>query len=203
MPTYREGKIRPLVGAVDGVNRTFIISGATFFAGTERVFWDGVKYEEGDAVRGWARVDSQTVLLATAPKVGTELELFYLEEDPSDTLSPLVDVRSGPFAPNEITGKEGCIAAGAWACETGVPEFPVYDVNCLSADEVGNCVYVTGPVLAGKFQVATVDISDSSKVPAVGILLAKTSPTGRASAPLSQRLGAGCASTTARCRAVR
>lgn len=48
--------------------------------------------------------------------------------------------------------------------------------NCLAADSVGNCVYVSGDV-AGVTQVTTVDPIDHSKMPAIGIITSKESPT--------------------------
>ncbi len=47
---------------------------------------------------------------------------------------------------------------------------------CTPSDAVGDLVYVTGPAIAGAMQVSRVDISTSLKVPAVGIITAKSSP---------------------------
>lgn len=49
-----------------------------------------------------------------------------------------------------------------------------FEANCEAADAVGNAVYVTGPSVAGKYQVATADPSDATKMPAVGVIIEKT-----------------------------
>lgn len=47
---------------------------------------------------------------------------------------------------------------------------------CAPSDAVGDLVYVAGPAIAGAMQVSRVDISTSLKVPAIGIITAKSSP---------------------------
>lgn len=49
--------------------------------------------------------------------------------------------------------------------------------NCASADSVGAFVYVTGPSISGRYQVETVDVGDVTKMPAIGIITRKQSPT--------------------------
>lgn len=51
------------------------------------------------------------------------------------------------------------------------------DANCLAGDIVGALVYVTGPAVSGRMQVATADPDNLSKMPAIGMLITKTSPT--------------------------
>lgn len=51
------------------------------------------------------------------------------------------------------------------------------DANCLAGDLVEGLVYVTGPAISGRIQVATADPNDLSKMPAIGMILSKTSPT--------------------------
>ena len=49
--------------------------------------------------------------------------------------------------------------------------------NCLAGDAVGKCAYVTGPMIADRYQVTTCLPTDSDKIPAVGVIVEKTSPT--------------------------
>ena len=50
--------------------------------------------------------------------------------------------------------------------------------KCLSTDAVGKCVYISGPDVAGTYQVSTADPLDgSSKMPAFGIIISKSSAT--------------------------
>lgn len=52
-----------------------------------------------------------------------------------------------------------------------------FAAQCQSADEVGQFVYSTGPKVGTLYQVARVDITDLSKMPAVGVITHKTTPT--------------------------
>lgn len=52
-----------------------------------------------------------------------------------------------------------------------------FSANCLAGDALGACVYVTGASVAGVPQVATCDPSDETKMPAVGIIVAKPGAT--------------------------
>ena len=49
--------------------------------------------------------------------------------------------------------------------------------NCLTADAVGNCVYVTGDLISGLHQVTTCDPTDFAKMPAVGVIVSKDTDT--------------------------
>jgi len=49
--------------------------------------------------------------------------------------------------------------------------------NCLSSDVVGDMVYITGPKVGARIQVAKVDVDDAAKMPAYGIITAKTTAT--------------------------
>jgi len=49
--------------------------------------------------------------------------------------------------------------------------------NCEPGDSVGDFVYITGPAVSGRIQTAKVDIDDGAKMPAVGVIVEKTSPT--------------------------
>lgn len=52
-----------------------------------------------------------------------------------------------------------------------------YEADCLAGDAIGNFVYVTGPEVSGLPQVSTVDVTDASKVPAVGVIVEKSTAT--------------------------
>jgi hypothetical protein len=49
--------------------------------------------------------------------------------------------------------------------------------NCLSTDNVGDVVRVSGDAVGGVIQVTRADISDHLKMPGIGLLLSKSSPT--------------------------
>jgi len=51
------------------------------------------------------------------------------------------------------------------------------DVACLSGDVVGNTVCVRGDRVNGKWRVETADPRDVNKMPALGILISKSTPT--------------------------
>lgn len=48
------------------------------------------------------------------------------------------------------------------------------DASCLTTDNVGDLVYFTGVKVAGKYQVTTADPTDISKMPAVAVILSKS-----------------------------
>ena len=64
-----------------------------------------------------------------------------------------------------------------------------FDANCESADAVGNAVYVTGPSVAGKYQVATADPADAAKMPAVGVIVEKSGSTDCVVQTLGEMVG--------------
>ena len=47
----------------------------------------------------------------------------------------------------------------------------------MSTDSVGDIVYITGDSVLGVIQVSTADITDYSKMPGVGAIISKSSPT--------------------------
>jgi len=51
------------------------------------------------------------------------------------------------------------------------------DVACLSSDVVGSPMCVRGDRLNGKWRVETADPTEDSKMPAIGILISKSTPT--------------------------
>lgn len=52
-----------------------------------------------------------------------------------------------------------------------------FQANCLSTDDFGMFVYVTGPAIGGVPQVAKADIMTAGKYPAVGVIVEKSSAT--------------------------
>lgn len=52
-----------------------------------------------------------------------------------------------------------------------------FEVDCPSDLQVRDWVYVTGPAVAGRYQVAKADVSDPLKVPAVGLVTEKPTST--------------------------
>ncbi len=48
---------------------------------------------------------------------------------------------------------------------------------CDAADAVGNLVFINGPPVGGLFNVTTADPSDPDKMPVIGTIVQKTSPT--------------------------
>lgn len=49
--------------------------------------------------------------------------------------------------------------------------------DCDPSDAVGAAVYISGPVVGLKYQVRSTNIDNPSMVPAIGLLIRKTSPT--------------------------
>lgn len=50
-------------------------------------------------------------------------------------------------------------------------------VDCLSSDSIGDSVYIRAGFAGGRWQVAKADPGDDAKMPAVGILISKSSTT--------------------------
>lgn len=180
MPTFRQTKVATLVGDRDGANQTFTLPSGEFLPGSERLFWNGAEYPATDAERGWTVVNNFTIQTATPPPVGTGLDLLYAELDLSDVLGAMADVVMSPHAPNELPGQSGCLGGAGWMCDCEdpeCPECPTYLGNCPAGTVVGDLVYTTGPKVGPRYQVDTADPGDSNKMPAMGLVREKTSPT--------------------------
>lgn len=52
-----------------------------------------------------------------------------------------------------------------------------FEADCLSSDDVDDCVYVTGPDVGGVAQVSKVDPRNISTMPMVGIIVEKSTTT--------------------------
>lgn len=59
----------------------------------------------------------------------------------------------------------------------GSIERVVVAASCSPSDAVGNLVYVTGPSVGGVVPVSTIDPTDLTKLPCIGMILEKTSTT--------------------------
>lgn len=53
----------------------------------------------------------------------------------------------------------------------------IHDVACLNSDSVGNSLCIRGERINGKWRVQTADPCDTSKMPAIGVLISKSTPT--------------------------
>ena len=53
----------------------------------------------------------------------------------------------------------------------------VVSADCIASDLVGNCVHVTGDMSSGRYQVSTCDPTNFVKMPAIGVVLSKDTPT--------------------------
>jgi hypothetical protein len=63
------------------------------------------------------------------------------------------------------------------AARAALFEESIVSANCLSSDTIGRAVFISGDDISGVFQVETMDPQDGSKVPAIGIIISKSSPT--------------------------
>lgn len=72
-------------------------------------------------------------------------------------------------------GKRTCILCGA---DQGTTiEDTKLAANCLITDEVGDFVHITGDIVADRIQVEKVDVTDRTTMPAIGVIIEKTSDT--------------------------
>lgn len=75
----------------------------------------------------------------------------------------------------EVSGIGG---ATSWVIPAGSGSAtPTFDADCPSGAAVGDAVYITGAKVGGVAQVATVDITSVSTMPAVGVITAKPTST--------------------------
>jgi len=176
VPSYRESKIVDLIGTVDGANDTFTTP-ANFFLGSLKAIWNGAVYDKDDPVRGWDEPNSFTVVFFTPPQVGDELQCFYLEQDPSDTLSSLIDVKGSPVAPSQTLQGSPCVAGGAWACDCDGSVVCQREVNCQPTNAVGDWLYVSDEDAGGRPTMDKADPGDSVKLPAAGVIVQKVTST--------------------------
>ena len=51
------------------------------------------------------------------------------------------------------------------------------EADCSAAEAVGDCVYVSADAVSGVIQVRKVDVTDSAKMPAIGMILDKATST--------------------------
>lgn len=67
-----------LVGAVDGVNRTFTVP-TRFLLGSFRAVVNGIFYPSDDERWGYSELNPTTIRFAVAPKAGCRIQGFYSE----------------------------------------------------------------------------------------------------------------------------
>lgn len=68
--------------------------------------------------------------------------------------------------------------AGNWHDDAGaIPKGSYREVDCLAGDDVGNCVYIRGDKNQEKWKVETADPTVDAKMPAIGVLISKSSST--------------------------
>lgn len=91
-------RIVTLVGARDGVNKTFT-SPVAFLAGTIRVIWNGVTYSADDARKGWTETNATTIQTTLAPRADDELEAF-IQEATNDDVTGVAGVVGSPHHPS-------------------------------------------------------------------------------------------------------
>lgn len=65
------------------------------------------------------------------------------------------------------------------------------DAICLAGDAVGDCVRISGDSIGGYVQVTKVDVTDPTKMPAIGVIIAKPSSTNATVAWLGVITGTG------------
>ncbi len=76
-------------------------------------------------------------------------------------------------------GKSSCLLCddGSGTTPAPTPDFVSWDADCLSSDEVGHFIYVTGVPIGGFRQVAKCEPTDSAKMPSPGIIISKSNAT--------------------------
>ena len=77
----------------------------------------------------------------------TDQQMLYRRSDDNTTWIPLGGLTPGAF------------------------QFPA---NCLLSDSVGDFVYISGPTLSGLRQVAGVNITNPTTMPAIGVIISKS-----------------------------
>lgn len=103
--------------------------------------------------------------------VSAEIETSVVSvETQNEVTTAIEEVVSIEIATEGVQGPQG--APGL----SGGPSVEI-NANCLSTDAVGDCVYVTADSILGFAQVAKVDPTDIAKMPAIGIVKSKSSPT--------------------------
>jgi len=68
--------------------------------------------------------------------------------------------------------------AGNWSDDPSkLPARSYKEVACLVEDSIGNGMYIRGERVNGKWRAGTADPEDRNKMPAIGILVSKSTPT--------------------------
>jgi len=146
-----------LVGVKDGFNRVFIVPPPDVFqhivGGDDISLWhNGRRLKQGASP-----VQGDYVPFESAG-VGTGYDSVRLFFSPVPT-STLVSDYSVPVTPSG-----------------DVPPI-IVDGTCLSTDSPGDCVYIAGDFTGAPYVVTRADITDRTKMSAIGVILTKSSPT--------------------------
>jgi len=75
-----------------------------------------------------------------------------------------------PFVFNPFTGELDGIA-------DPIDDAFTFPADCSASEGVGDCVYVSSDLVSGVIQVRKADVTDSSKMPSIGIILYKPTTT--------------------------
>jgi hypothetical protein len=129
-----------------------------------------------------ATVTFLTRLITVAPADDNTLTLSLLGGGSSATLVATVSATPANLVLHVQHSISGYVAWGVGVSTGGGPPPPVtnnfvFSATCSAGNAVGDCVYFSGPEVGGVAQVGKADPSDIAKMPAVGVILSKTSAT--------------------------
>ena len=77
----------------------------------------------------------------------------------------------------QITGEDNWFDPVRQSIKSIIESQNTFPANCLATDAVGDCVYSNLDVVAGIYQVTKVDPNDETKMPAVGLIISKSTDT--------------------------
>jgi hypothetical protein len=110
----------------------------------------------------------------TAAEILNALVSSITEEDLQEFL--LSQVKRIIHGDNPGTWRDDFEADGTLSLQELSREFQLA-ANCMATDAVGDLVYVRTDAAGGVPQVTKIEVTDSSKMPAIAVIIAKSSPT--------------------------
>lgn len=124
-------------------------------------------------------VDLETTAVAVHVSGTTHVDITTVSSDvtielvnePTTCIEVGIQGIAGPIGPTGPVGPIGPVGPAGAAGTIDVA------ANCLSGDAVDDLVFISGPPIAGALQVEKIDIDDGAKMPGVGVIIAKSSPT--------------------------
>jgi len=125
---------------------------------------------------GVVRVADKTDDQKTALAILNSLASSVTQEDLQEfILSQIKRIIHGenPGTWRDLVGSIGVPSLEELSHRTGFEE----PANCLATDDVGDVVHISGDSVVGRFQVTRVDVLDYSKMPGIGVIVSKASPT--------------------------